>query len=144
MSSSEVGSAFRLCSETPIDSLRVTVRYFEHPSGAVHYHLATEDEHRAFLVAFRTIPQDDTGLPHILEHCTLCGSEKYPVRDPFFMMLRRSLQTFMNAMTGSDLTIYLFSTQVPKDFQNLLSIYLDATFAPNLDAFDFATRRPPS
>ena len=103
-----------------------------------HLHLACEDEHRSFCVGFRTVPGDDTGLPHILEHLSLCGSERYPVRDPFFMMLRRSLQTFMNAFTYPDMTCYPFATQVAKDFDNLLAIYLDAVFAPRLDPLDFA------
>nr|XP_055152343.1 presequence protease, mitochondrial isoform X5 [Symphalangus syndactylus] len=80
---------------------------------------------------------DSTGVPHILEHTVLCGSQKYPCRDPFFKMLNRSLSTFMNAFTASDYTLYPFSTQNPKDFQNLLSVYLDATFFPCLRELDF-------
>uniref|UniRef100_A0A8C5SVS6 Presequence protease, mitochondrial n=1 Tax=Laticauda laticaudata TaxID=8630 RepID=A0A8C5SVS6_LATLA len=80
---------------------------------------------------------DSTGVPHILEHTVLCGSERYPVRDPFFKMLNRSLSTFMNAFTASDYTLYPFSTQNPKDFQNLLSVYLDAVFFPSLRLLDF-------
>ncbi|XP_012658767.2 presequence protease, mitochondrial isoform X2 [Otolemur garnettii] len=80
---------------------------------------------------------DNTGVPHILEHTVLCGSQKYPCRDPFFKMLNRSLSTFMNAFTASDYTLYPFSTQNPKDFQNLLSVYLDATFFPCLRELDF-------
>nr|XP_056713996.1 presequence protease, mitochondrial [Euleptes europaea] len=80
---------------------------------------------------------DSTGVPHILEHTVLCGSQKYPVRDPFFKMLNRSLSTFMNAFTASDYTLYPFSTQNPKDFQNLLSVYLDAAFFPCLRHLDF-------
>lgn len=68
------------------------------------------------------------GLPHILEHTTLCGSKQYPVRDPFFKMLVRSLATFMNAMTGPDYTIYPFATQNKQDYFNLMSVYLDAVF----------------
>ncbi len=107
------------------------------PSGLTHLHLACADEHRAFCIAFRTPPGDSSGLPHILEHTTLCGSRRFPVRDPFFMMLRRSLATFMNAMTYPDLTAYPFSTQVAKDWDNLLAVYLDAVFAPRLDERDF-------
>uniref|UniRef100_A0A2K6SEG9 Presequence protease, mitochondrial n=1 Tax=Saimiri boliviensis boliviensis TaxID=39432 RepID=A0A2K6SEG9_SAIBB len=88
-------------------------------------------------VQFRTTPMDSTGVPHILEHTVLCGSQKYPCRDPFFKMLNRSLSTFMNAFTASDYTLYPFSTQNPKDFQNLLSVYLDATFFPCLRELDF-------
>ena len=89
------------------------------------------------MVAFRTIPEDSTGVAHILEHTALCGSKKYPVRDPFFMMIRRSLNTFMNAFTSSDWTAYPFATQNDKDFNNLLSVYLDSSFFPNLDELDF-------
>lgn len=128
---------FQLVAEVPVPVLRLTLQHYRHPSGAEHYHLANDDEHRAFIVSFRTIPTDSTGLPHILEHLALCGSERYPVRDPFFMMLRRSLSTFMNAMTGSDGTYYPFASQVEKDFENLLGIYLDAAFKPNLDRLDF-------
>ena len=80
---------------------------------------------------------DSTGVPHILEHTTLCGSQKYPVRDPFMKMINRSLATFMNAMTSSDWTSYPFSTQNRKDFNNLLSVYLDAVFYPQLRELDF-------
>ncbi|XP_072033741.1 presequence protease, mitochondrial-like isoform X2 [Amphiura filiformis] len=80
---------------------------------------------------------DSTGVPHILEHTTLCGSQKYPCRDPFFKMLNRSLSTFMNAWTASDYTMYPFSTMNPQDFENLLSVYLDAAFFPRLRELDF-------
>lgn len=132
------GSGFQLVSDRPVPLLNLNLQHYRHPSGAVHFHLANEDEHRAFNLAFRTLPDDSTGLPHILEHLALCGSDRFPVRDPFFMMIRRSLNTFMNAMTGSDMTYYPFASQVEKDFFNLLSIYLDATFAPRLEALDFA------
>ena len=90
------------------------------------------------MVAFRSIPEDSTGVAHILEHTALCGSKKYPVRDPFFMMIRRSLNTFMNAFTSSDWTAYPFATLNKKDFNNLLGVYLDSAFFPNLDNLDFA------
>lgn len=130
--------SFVCATRQPVASLGLTLETWRHPCGAIHLHLAAPDEHRAFTVAFRTPPSDSTGLPHILEHTTLCGSAKYPVRDPFFNMLRRSLQTFMNAMTFPDLTAYPFATQVPKDWRNLLDVYLDAVFAPNLHRLDFA------
>jgi presequence protease len=129
---------FSCISRHPVPSLGLTLETWQHPCGAQHLHLACADEHRAFTVAFRTPPADSTGLPHILEHTTLCGSAKFPVRDPFFNMLRRSLQTFMNAMTFPDLTAYPFATQVPKDWRNLLAVYLDAVFAPVLHPLDFA------
>src|SRR6056300_1742504 len=84
------------------------------------------------------MPEDSTGVAHILEHTALCGSERYPVRDPFFMMTRRSLNTFMNAFTSSDWTAYPFASQNKKDFNNLLDVYLDAVFFPKLDPLDFA------
>src|SRR5690606_10158327 len=81
---------------------------------------------------------DSTGVAHILEHTALCGSERFPVRDPFFLMLRRSLNTFMNAFTSSDWTAYPFASQNRKDFDNLLAVYLDAVFFSRLDPLDFA------
>jgi hypothetical protein len=122
-----------------IPSLRLTVEEYRHRrTGALHYHLAAPDRNNAFLVAFLTMPQDSTGVAHILEHTSLCGSRRFPVRDPFFMMLRRSLATFMNAFTSSDWTAYPFASQTRKDFDNLLQVYLDAAFFPRLDPLDFA------
>eukprot|EP00095_Tigriopus_kingsejongensis_P001400 snap_masked-scaffold229_size244821-processed-gene-0.0 protein:Tk01400 transcript:snap_masked-scaffold229_size244821-processed-gene-0.0-mRNA-1 annotation:"hypothetical protein DAPPUDRAFT_310892" len=96
----------------------------------------SEDIH-AFSVNFKTTPMDSSGISHILEHVSLCGSHKYPVRDPFFKMLNRSLSSFMNAMTGPDYTLYPYSTQNETDFFNLLSVYLDAVFQPRLQERDF-------
>jgi Zn-dependent M16 (insulinase) family peptidase len=80
---------------------------------------------------------DNTGVAHILEHTVLCGSRKYPVRDPFFKMMNRSLATFMNAYTANDWTMYLFSTLNEKDYYNLMSVYLDSVFHPLLRILDF-------
>ena len=132
-------SAFRHLGETEIESLSLVVHHYEHiATGAVHYHLETGQEEKSFSVAVRTMPKDSTGVAHILEHTILCGSEKYPVRDPFFMMTRRSLNTFMNAMTSSDWTAYPFASQNDKDFSNLLDVYLDAVFFSRLHPLDFA------
>ncbi|MGD9248693.1 MAG: insulinase family protein, partial [Desulfobacteraceae bacterium] len=90
-----------------------------------------------FGVTFKTVPADSTGVAHILEHTVLCGSDKYPVRDPFFSMLKRSLSTFMNAFTASDWTMYPFSTQNKKDFYNLMDVYLDAAFFPSIEDLSF-------
>lgn len=106
-------------------------------TGAEHLHVAKEDPNNTFSVGFSTIPEDSTGVAHILEHTTLCGSQNYPVRDPFFCMLNRSLSNFMNAFTSNDWTMYPFSTQNLKDFNNLMSVYLDCTFFPLLRDFDF-------
>lgn len=76
-------------------------------------------------------------MAHILEHTALCGSAKFPIRDPFFNMLKRSLQTYMNAWTGPDYTSYPFATQNAQDYYNLLAVYLDAAYFPRLDEYDF-------
>ena len=107
------------------------------PTGARHVHIAREDRENTFAVAFKTVPTDSTGVAHILEHTALCGSRRYPVRDPFFSMVKRSLNTFMNAFTASDWTMYPFSTQNRKDFYNLMDVYLDAAFFPLLDEMSF-------
>ncbi|EGG15194.1 peptidase M16 family protein [Cavenderia fasciculata] len=106
-------------------------------TGAKHLHIDCEDKNNIFSVTFRTTPMDSTGVAHILEHTTLCGSKKYPVRDPFFNMLKRSLNTYMNAWTAPDHTSYPFGTQDETDYYNLLGVYLDATFFPNLAEHDF-------
>ncbi|MDC3016090.1 insulinase family protein, partial [Luminiphilus sp.] len=132
-------NTFVLKRAVPIPSLNLTVEEYEHPgTGATHLHLSSDSTENVFMVALRTVPEDSTGVAHILEHTALCGSERYPVRDPFFMMLRRSLNTFMNAFTSSDWTAYPFATQNRKDFSNLLDVYLDAVFFSRLDPLDFA------
>lgn len=131
--------AFQLLRQHHVEALDIQVSEYKHKvTGAAHYHLATTNDENVFLVAFRTQPMDSKGTAHILEHTALCGSEKFPVRDPFFLMIRRSLNTFMNAFTAADWTAYPFATQNKKDFQNLLSVYLDAAFAANLNPLDFA------
>ncbi len=131
--------AFQHLRSHPIPALRLEFQEYRHiVTGARHLHLAADDPHNAFMVAFLTVPQDSTGVAHILEHTALCGSRRYPVRDPFFMMIRRSLNTFMNAFTSSDWTAYPFASQNKKDFNNLLDVYLDAAFFPLLNESDFA------
>ena len=118
--------------------LQLTAFHLEHQNtGAEYIHIARNDKNNVFSIGFKTNPPDDTGVPHILEHTTLCGSEKYPVRDPFFKMLPRSLSNFMNAFTSSDHTTYPFATTNKKDFNNLLSVYMDATLHPLLNKTDF-------
>jgi len=122
-----------------IDSLNITIEEYQHrKTGAQHIHISADNKENVFLVALRTVPEDSTGVAHILEHTALCGSQKYPVRDPFFMMIRRSLNTFMNAFTSSDWTAYPFASQNRKDFDNLMDVYLDAVFFSRLDPLDFA------
>lgn len=138
MSQPQSHPSFEYLRSHRIPSIDVDIQEFRHrKTGAVHIHLAADDDQNAFMVAFRTVPQDSTGVAHILEHTSLCGSQKYPVRDPFFMMTRRSLNTFMNAFTAADWTAYPFASRNRKDFDNLLDVYLDAVFHPNLDELDF-------
>jgi Zn-dependent M16 (insulinase) family peptidase len=107
------------------------------PTRAKHLHISNKDTENTFAVGLKTIPTDSTGVAHILEHTVLCGSKKFPVRDPFFSMLKRSLNTFMNAFTSSDWTLYPFSSQNKKDFHNLMDVYLDAVFFPHIDELSF-------
>ncbi len=131
--------AFRWLRSQAIPSLQLEMQEYEHiTTGARHYHLAADNPENVFLVALRTLPMDSTGVAHILEHTALCGSKRYPVRDPFFMMIRRSLNTFMNAFTSSDCTAYPFASRNRKDFNNLLHVYMDAVFFSNLNELDFA------
>lgn len=116
----------------------VSVQLKHNKTGLQHLHLASpSDNNNVFSVAFKTNPPNSTGVPHVLEHTTLCGSYKYPVRDPFFKMLNRSLSNFMNAMTGHDYTYYPFATTNRKDFDNLMSVYLSSVFEPLLTYEDF-------
>lgn len=121
-----------------IPAMQAEVQEYEDPaSGARHIHLAMDDPEMVFLVGFPTVPDTSDGRAHILEHLALCGSDRYPVRDPFFSMLRRSTAHFMNAMTYSDKTVYPFASTDKTDFFNLLDVYLDAAFFPRLDYLDF-------
>ncbi|MFT4748573.1 MAG: Zn-dependent M16 (insulinase) family peptidase, partial [Pseudohongiellaceae bacterium] len=129
----QIHPAFQWQRSEVIPSLNIVMEEYQHiETGAMHYHLASENTENVFLVAFRTVPMDSTGVAHILEHTALCGSNNFPVRDPFFMMIRRSLNTFMNAMTSSDWTAFPFASKNKKDFSNLLSVYLDAAFFSRL------------
>ena len=130
---------FELKESKKIELLDVNAQLYRHSKfNTQHIHLDADNDEKVFMVAFRTIPEDSTGVAHILEHTSLCGSKKYPVRDPFFMMIRRSLNSFMNAFTSSDWTAYPFATQNNKDFNNLLDVYVDSAFFPRLDPLDFS------
>jgi presequence protease len=122
----------------PIEELQCTLRELVHePSGAMIMHLEVDDPENLFCLSFKTLPDSSNGAAHILEHTVLCGSRRYPVKDPFFAMNRRSLNTFMNALTGADFTCYPAASQVEKDFYNLLDVYLDAVFHPLLKELSF-------
>src|SRR5437016_7002127 len=132
-----IGS-YTITRREPLERLEGAYLELEHQTtGARHLPLECPDDNNGFAVFFPTPPSDSTGVAHILEHVVLAGSQRFPVRDPFFSMTRRSLSTFMNALTGLDWTMYLFSTRNAKDFTNLLEVYLDAAFFPLLseDAF---------
>ncbi|GFS14839.1 presequence protease, mitochondrial [Elysia marginata] len=130
------GYTVRRVEEVP-DFFITAVMLTHDKTGAEHLHAARDDENNTFSVTFRTTPMDSTGVPHILEHTVLCGSEKFPVRDPFFKMLSRSMATFMNALTAYDWTMYPFSSQNEQDFKNLMSVYMDAAFRPLIRELDF-------
>ncbi|KAF1025252.1 MAG: hypothetical protein GAK29_02041 [Acinetobacter bereziniae] len=131
--------AFEFVSQHSIESTQIVVQQFQHKiTGAIHYHFVANHLESAFLVAFRTQPMDSKGVAHILEHTVLCGSLNFPVRDPFFAMMQRSLNTYMNALTSSDWTAFPFATENNKDFKNLLAVYLDAIFSPCINPLDFA------
>ena len=129
---------FTILAREPLPALNCTLVRAEHArTGAQLVHLGCDDPNNVFAVTFRTPPADPTGVSHILEHTVLCGSQRYPVRDPFFAMLKRSLNTFMNAMTASDWTCYPVASMNRKDYYNLMGIYLDAVFFPLLREQDF-------
>ena len=107
------------------------------PTGARHYHVDASFEDSAFLMGFLTPAPDSSGLTHVLEHLVMCGSERFPCRRAFFAMLGRTLSTTMNAMTTEDCTAYHFATRNLADYENLLSVYVDAAFFPRLDRLDF-------
>ncbi|MBO7197164.1 MAG: insulinase family protein [Clostridia bacterium] len=116
-----------------LDELDTTLHEFSHiKSGASLIFLDREDENKTFAIGFSTPPSDDTGVFHIIEHSVLCGSKKYPLNDPFAELLKGSLNTFLNAITFEDRTVYPVSSRCEKDFLNLVDVYLDAVFAPNM------------
>lgn len=104
--------------------------YRHEKTGAELLHIPCEDNNKVFAVMFATHPQDDSGVAHILEHSVLSGSDKYPLREPFVTLMKTSINTFLNAMTFSDQTVYPFASQNEKDFMNLMDVYLDAVFHP--------------
>jgi Zn-dependent M16 (insulinase) family peptidase len=134
----QVYHQFKVTKAIKIPELQCFLRELIHePSGARVMHIENDDPENLFCLSFQTLPYNSNGVAHILEHTVLCGSQKFPVKDPFFAMNRRSLNTFMNALTGADFTCYPASSQVPKDFYNLLEVYLDAVFHPILNELSF-------
>ena len=129
----EIMNGFKLLKEQHIPEINTTAKLFRHiKTGAELLSLENDDENKAFGITFRTPPSDSTGLPHIMEHSVLCGSRKYPVKEPFVELLKGSLNTFLNAMTFPDKTSYPVASQNVKDLYNLIDVYLDAVFYPRI------------
>lgn len=126
-------SGFRVKAKSFIKEVHSDAFILEHEkSGARVFYLKNDDDNKVFSISFRTPPADDTGLPHILEHSVLCGSRKYPLKEPFVELVKGSLNTFLNAMTFPDKTMYPVASRNDKDFRNLMDVYLDAVFYPNI------------
>ena len=128
---------YKLIEEKFIKEVNSNAKLLKHvKSNARILLLSNDDNNKVFQVGFRTPPTDDTGLPHILEHSTLCGSKKFPVKDPFIELLKGSLNTFLNAMTFPDKTVYPVASCNDKDFKNLMEVYMDAVFYPNVYKYE--------
>ena len=124
---------YTLIKETFIEEIHSKATLLKHnKSGAHLLLLANDDDNKVFQIGFRTPPTNDTGVPHILEHSTLCGSKKFPAKDPFVELLKSSLNTFLNAITFPDKTVYPVASCNDKDFANLMEVYMDAVFYPNV------------
>ena len=125
--------AYTVISKQRIEELKSDGWLLKHnKTGARVALLSNDDENKVFYIGFRTPPKDSTGVAHIIEHTVLCGSEKYPIKDPFIELAKGSLNTFLNAMTYPDKTVYPVASCNDKDFKNLMDVYLDAVFHPNI------------
>lgn len=124
-------NGFLLKSISDVEEIGAKTYEFEHiKTGAKLFYVATDDDNKVFYIGFRTPPKDDTGVAHIVEHSVLCGSKKYPLKEPFVELVKGSLNTFLNAMTYPDKTVYPVASRNAKDFRNLQDVYLDAVFNP--------------
>ena len=131
METGNIYNGFRVSKQEYIKEVNSTAYLMEHEkSGARLLYLANDDDNKVFSIGFRTPPSDDTGVAHILEHSTLCGSRKYRLKEPFVELVKGSLNTFLNAMTYPDKTVYPVASRNDKDFRNLMDVYLDAVFYP--------------
>ena len=130
-------TTYELIEERYLEDLNSKGLVFRHKkSGARVAVISNDDDNKVFYIGFRTPAEDSTGVPHIIEHSVLCGSDKYPVKDPFVELVKGSLNTFLNAMTYPDKTIYPVASCNDKDFQNLMGVYMDAVFHPNIYKFE--------
>lgn len=126
-------SGFILKYSGMIEELRARGAYYIHEkTGAELFYIAADDDNKVFSVGFSTVPSDDTGVAHITEHCVLCGSEKYPLKELFMTLDKYSLNTYLNAMTYPDKTLYPLASQNSQDFMNLITVYMDAIFHPTM------------
>lgn len=131
-----VAHNFERIREQTVPELRAVAQLYRHTkTGTELLSMQTDDENKVFGITFKTLPSDSTGLPHIMEHSVLCGSRKYPVKEPFVELLKGSLNTFVNAFTFPDKTVYPLASQNLQDFYNLIDVYLDAVFYPNLTPY---------
>lgn len=130
---SKVTHGFKLVRTSLLEEINATLYEFSHiKTGAGLIYLDRDDDNKTFAIGFATPPENDTGVFHIIEHSVLCGSKKYPLNDPFAELLKGSLNTFLNAVTYEDRTVYPVSSRCEKDFMNLVDVYMDAVFAPNM------------
>lgn len=133
MEENQIYHGFKLKKSSYIKEIASNAYEFEHvKSGAKLLFVANNDDNKVFSITFRTTPTDDTGVAHIVEHSTLCGSRKFPTKEPFVELVKGSLNTFLNAMTFPDKTMYPVASRNDKDFRNLMDVYLDAVFYPNM------------
>ncbi len=129
-------SAYELIEEKEVADVKSAGYLLRHKKrGAKIAVLSNDDDNKVFYIAFRTAPEDETGVPHIIEHTTLCGSEKFPVKDPIVELVKGSLNTFLYAMTYPDKTVYPVASYNDRDFKNLMDVYLDAVFHPNITRY---------
>ena len=121
--------AYELLKEQDLQDIHSKGYILRHKkSGARLSLVCNDDDNKVFYIGFRTPPEDETGVPHIIEHTVLCGSDKFPVKDPFVELVKGSLNTFLNAMTYPDKTMYPVASYNEKDFKNLMDVYMDAVF----------------
>ena len=133
MKINDIMNGFKILEVKEVAELKGRIVEMKHEkSGARLLWLDRPDNNKTFSIAFRTVPSDDTGIFHILEHSVLCGSKKFPVKEPFVELIKNSMNTFLNAMTFSDKTMYPISSKNDKDFFNLMEVYLDAVFYPSI------------
>ena len=133
MTINDIVYGFKLVRKETVVEAGSEAYIFEHEkSGAKLLYMENDDDNKVFSASFRTPPADDTGVPHIIEHSTLCGSRKFPLKEPFVELVKGSLNTFLNAMTYPDKTMYPIASLNDKDFHNLMDVYLDAVFYPSI------------